>query len=211
MPVQINTPSVTSALQRALNFKGRFVPALDEIIVPVYVLQDPGPAAAIRTSVGAAVSGSGAASLWGFVELSNPSNSGVIAVVSGAAVNRDSSGVSINAIQPLVVNVRQGAYGGTEDEVQFRDSRVPGKPVCTVKFGQGTGSAPDGPIKLRLDLTGYEITAGSPDMRQPLAVLLPGWSVAVTHAVVDDVLKFVVNFNWLEIPEDVALGAGTPP
>jgi len=220
MPKLLQNPKVTQALVKAFDLKGRYSPSLDEIVVPVYVLQDPAPAEPNRLAVGfGKLQGVAGPS----VQLFNPVNSGNMLMVNQ---------VLMDAFKPSVPDLNftiELQFSGSPlpdnpgvRAIEFRDRRLGNdKPVAQI-FSQNTtfptgqffiqrnGFLPQGPGLEEIDVLASPFIG----VRQPPIVLPPGQGVSLTAVtVVDTIAEFIVNFLWEEIPliGSAQLSAGTPP
>ena len=199
MPKQLNNGQVTQALQRAFGFKGRYTPMLDEVIVPVYNIQDPSPATVTLLCAGIVATPVGlGTSNFKFCQLFNPSGSGRMINITHAHVTGT---IKFN------LNIRYHDVPGNEQrpESAFRDRRNRGKPVGQViRDDQQTALVGSKIASLQIDgalsQSSSWQTSGA-DPRQPLTVLEPGQGVIVQDSVAtpdDD--SFEVSWRWLEIP-----------
>jgi len=200
MPKQIQAGRLTQALQRAFGFKGRYVPMLDEVIVPVYVIQDPLPATVTRLSIG---TGSGVVTANGraFVQLFNPLGSGVLVNLTKAIVLSDVK---------LEVNVKFNTEAaGASSGRHFRDRRnvaTLGTPRAQLRLeGEGAATVPGDTVAvLQVDgaltqTAAWEVSNNDP--RQPLAVLQPGNGVVIQERSGITGPYFIrATFQWLEVP-----------
>jgi len=215
MPKQLNNGQVTQALQRAFGFKGRYIPSLDEVIVPVYVIADPSPAAATKLAAGTvtvvvSVGGLGDRP-WG----------GIFNVIGSGNVLNVTNVVILSEIkQPLVIRLFDDPddIGTERPDVQFRDRRNGGKPTAIVKrFDDTTAVGDQGLLIAQLEVDGslsqtasWETQSGDP--RQPLAVLPEGRGLIVqTSDNQTGPYNFRINFRWLEVPRTETRPAGGLP
>jgi len=216
MPKQLNNGAVTQALQRAFGFKGRYIPMLDEVIVPVYIIADPSPAGVTRLAAGtaSAIVALGNTTNLPFVQLFNPVDSGVVINVTSVAVLSDVK-------ETMLVSMFDGVAPDDDGNIAFRDRRNTGVPAGQVRADSVTGGlAVLGTFVAVLEVDGalsqtaaWESQASDP--RQPLVVLGEGQSVAVqgqTPATGGANSPSVrVNFRWLEIPQTEVRPAGGLP
>ena len=86
MPKQLNNGQVSLSLQKAFNFKGRYQPMLDEVIVPVYQIEDPVPSLVQNTYAGSIQIAEGAVGDFARIRLTNPAGSGIVLTVTGASL-----------------------------------------------------------------------------------------------------------------------------
>jgi len=200
LPKQLNNGAITAALQRAFGFKGRYIPMLDEVIVPVYIIADPSPAQQTRLCVmQSEASQDATTSIFPAVQLFNPVGSGVLCnvtnVITIANIKTDINVSYTDTPSPALVAPSE-----------FRDRRFSGNPACQVRRDQvATGLL--GTLVTTFQVDGTLTQQGSweadtSDPRQPLTVLGPGQGVlvqtATAPAVDDDGIR--VSFQWLEIP-----------
>jgi len=196
MPKQLNNGQITQALQRAFGFKGRYIPLLDEVIVPVYNIQDPSPAAVTRLCIGvSAVAVSGP--LNAFVQLFNPLGSGHLVNVTAA---------QLTGTVKLDIQIRYFDSPGavlTIDTV-FRDRRNRGLPAAQIFIDDTQGIVGQKIAELQVDGTLSQSASWvtqTADPRQPLTVLEPGQGVILQDSIgVAGGDSFSVSFRWLEIP-----------
>jgi len=195
MPLPIQIGAVTQALQRAFGFKGRYTPLLDEIIVPVYVIADPSPAAVVRTAGGHGET----LSLINeqYIQLFNPVGSGTIVNVTDAIVQGD---VKLG-FQVALFDTPAPVLAG---QSFFRDTRNRGFPVAkilrdTAQVGLIGDPLSRGSVDGALAQTAsWEASAADP--RQPLVVLEPGKGVIVQMFGQGGNALMDVSFRWLEVP-----------
>jgi len=203
MPKQLNSGALTQALQRAFGFKGRYIPMLDEVIVPVYIIADPSPAEVTRLCAGTvSVDLFTATGTSPYIQIFNPPNSGVIMNIDGVVAQSSIKlelGIAFNDSPPPTQN---------NTARKFRDRRNAGVPSADLGFNEAqNGAAGDLVAILQVD-GGFSQTASwladSSDPRQPLTVLAPGngLTVQVRTTIVTPVIEDFLsgNFRWLEIP-----------
>jgi len=211
MPKQLNNGQVTAALQRAFGFKGKYIPMLDEVIVPVYNIQDPAPAVVTRLCAGVVfVSTENAGFALG--QLFNPVGSGNMIQISHATV--------ISVFEKLTLSVRFSDQEFTSaTDPAFRDRRNTGLlpvgvtvPDKTKPVGRLNVSALEGGTRgvgvavLQVDGALSQTAAwetSESDPRQPLAILGPGQGAIVQLVVTSTGITnegYFVNWRWLEIP-----------
>jgi len=199
MPKQLNNGQVTQALQRAFGFKGRYTPMLDEVIVPVYNIQDPSPATVTLLCAGiVAVPITGAGDNLRFCQLFNPRGSGrMINVTHAHVVGTTKFDLAIRYFDLPGDDQRPDAV--------FRDRRNRGTPVGQVRRDDTEANLVGFKIaSLQIDgalsQSASWQTSGA-DPRQPLTVLEPGQGVIVQELVSSLAIdSFEVSFRWLEIP-----------
>jgi len=211
MPKQLNNGAITQALQRAFGFKGRYIPMLDEVIVPVYNIEDPVPAEPAQTyGVAVLVPAATIIDDQMVAQMRNPVGSGVV-----CAINSISAGflkgvgppTDTGVFNVLVIPAETAAFDFLSSfPGQNRDTRsgVPSRTVITA--GQTST-----PVVNRLrsavaitDLAFAEmVSAGQAPSRQTGIVLAPGFACQVV-ATGDDVVgatgpSAIVNFGWSEV------------
>jgi len=202
MPKQLNAGAITQALQRAFGFKGRYVPMLDEVIVPVYVIADPSPASQTRLCAGTVQTTSAATGDpdFPFVQLFNPVDSGVMLNITSVVILAGEK-LDIDIIFEDAPGVQIGA-----DPPQFRDRRNPGDPSAELRTDAGAQLSlfPDRVARVQVDGTFSQISSWgkqSNDPRQPLSILAPGQGLLAQQvAAVGIAGALLANFIWLEIP-----------
>jgi len=218
MPKQIQVGAITQALQRAFGFKGKYIPMLDEVIVPVWVVQDATPAAVARI-VGATRNEQ--ATLVGefaHVWLWNPPGSGVIGSISNVAIQLTDD-ADIQLTKPFsvvakiaVTDTKPGTALVGVTQGTFRDTRQPRAPSNLQMLSEEDLNSTAGGDNLASLLWPAGVAgsivqtmnAESADPRQPLVVLKPGsylelsTSPAVNGA--GENVKMRVNFFWIEVP-----------
>jgi len=229
VPKQLNNGKITEALAAAFGFKGRYIPMLDEVIVPVYQISDPAPSAPSVICAGTIImpAPSTLPSAVTQVQIFNPAGSGVLCIISSASI-----GTLIDVGGPSTPVVRVGAslgasdlselVGGSKGVTALRDRRLPGAdllgtPKCTMN-GRLRTAIPESFIffgaLVKTDEASAElITVSNSPGRQPPYVLSPGTSFnASTQEIrgggsLDDV-EVLFNCAWQEIPLS---GTTTPP
>lgn len=200
MPKQINAGQLTSALQRAFGFKGKYIPMLDEVVVPVYVISDPSPAHVTRLAAGTTdATSSGGALEFPAVQLFNPPESGVVANVTTVVASADLK-------KELLVSFFDTPLTEVRPFAEFRDRRIPAQPTVQmrrdtttlVKFGDVVAILQvDGALS---QTAAWVADTGDP--RQPLCVLGPGQGLVIQFndatAAAQEAVR--ANFRWLEVP-----------
>jgi len=217
MPKQINAGKLTQALQRAFGFKGRYTPMLDEVVVPVYVIEDPAPAAVTRLCAGSrAFTATEPPGTLAYVQLFNPLKSGVIVNVTNVVV------ISLDVKQNIEIRINEAPAPELGNNSFFRDLRNSGrglqiKPIAQI-HRDNAEVVPLGDLLaiVQIDATlsqtaSWEAQGGDP--RQPLVVLRPGsgllTQVSVPTLASSDIYR--TNFRWLEIPiTELNPAAGIP-
>jgi len=215
MPKQINAGKLTQALQRAFGFKGRYVPMLDEVVVPVYVIEDPAPAAVTRLCAGSRSYSPLIQDDLAYVQLFNPVKSGVILNVTNTVLLALIAGKAT-----VEIRVTEVVAPESGNNTFFRDLRNSGpglatKPTAQIRRDtQPAGVVGDLLALVQIDgslsqTAAWESQSGDP--RQPLAVLPPGTAlVTQLQAPVPLSDTFVTNFRWLEIPITQQPASGLP-
>jgi len=196
VPKQLNSGRITAALQRAFGFKGRYIPMLDEVIVPVYILADPSPADVTRLCAGTIGQIQNLPSNFPLVQLFNPLGSGVICNVTSVVAQCD-----VKEEVRIAVNSDQGTTAG---QAFFRDTRNLGRPGCQIR-GAGDNSSFVGNLLAVVQVDGSlaqdaSWATASNDPRQPLTVLAPGDGLILQIPELQADALIVGNFQWLEIP-----------
>jgi len=222
MPKNINNGRVTSALQRAFGFKGRYMPLLDEVIVPVYQISDPNPSSPSKLCVGFHEEQPAATPLTEspFLFFNNPANSGILATVSQVSVGTFAA--LPGPVKTVKVALTFGRdFGGSPPSVgntRFRDLRntsgkggnsLPELPACRIQGGPD----PYKPVTeivaevfVKTDEMLREmISSPTSGVRQPGVVLPPDaglqFSFSLPKNVGDtDDLPLQFNISWLETP-----------
>jgi len=222
MPKRINTAQFTQALQRAFGFKGRYIPMLDELITPVYVLQDPAPSYATKIASGASTALEVLTGDFVHNSLANPPGSGIIVVLTGLSFQANlEDDKQIILPMEIVVTIQSKAQpANATSNGRWRDRRIEGIPAARLSSVTDTSgpvfpamdrvvfaSGPAGALPAILQV----ITA---DPRQPIAVLPANSFLSTDSNTAADAAsknRLRTNFHWLEIPESQGFGVGTPP
>jgi len=210
MPLPIQIGTVTQALQRAFGFKGRYTPMLDEVIVPVYVISDPSPAAITRIGAAVATVGSQPDPGQSNVSLFNPPGSGSIVNVTNVVSQSDIK-------TQLRIVLFDGASGNKRPDIHYRDRRNQGEPTTQVRRQNASTGPVVGDLVAIVQVDGAlaqtaSWEANTADPRQPLAVLGENQGVAVEFpAGLTTGDSLVVNFRFLEIPISQINPAGGLP
>jgi len=203
MPKQLNNGRVTQALQRAFGFKGRYIPMLDEVIVPVYNIQDPSPSDPSRLCAATlAEINTVGVTQTAATQLFNPLGSGVVINFTGAVVQ---SNVKMEVLVILGFDQLLSDAAGAPF---FRDRRIEGLPAGITRNEKLLGPINTTVAILQVDGAFSQVSSWvseSSDPRQPLVVLPPGTGLifkqrdGVLIPAVGDELR--TNFRWMEIPE----------
>jgi len=228
MPKSLNNGRITESLQRAFQFKGRYQPVLDEVIVPVYQIADPAPRADTPTCVGN-VGAAGAilgTDVPSFI-IGNSEGSGVLVVITAASI-----GVKpVPASPTLTIQFR---WTGFSSEATppfpilsvgrrfFRDRRQVnnfGTDDVLPKLFIGSGDRAvfgDQFVWLRVIVKSDEIVAevaaaSQAPPREPIALLPPGAGIILqTDDIADQLIPTFLNVQWLEVPESYTGAFGSP-
>ena len=210
MPKQLNNGKITEALQRAFGFKGRYIPMLDEVIVPVYNIADPSPANVTKLGAATTAVGGGLMPELTWTGLFNPPRSGVILNVTSAVVT------TTDAKSEVDIRLVGDIGGANRGNVHFRDRRNIGLPSAQTRR-DSAALALVGDLVAVVQIDGalsqtasWETSTGDP--RQPLAVLREGTGLVVQNP--SDLVTGIslrANFRFLEIPiSQVNPAAGIP-
>jgi len=217
MPKQLNNGRVTSALQAAFGFKGRYIPMLDEVIVPVYQISDPVPAEPARTYASRMIAApAGVPNNFATITLSNPATSGTLLVISSIGVSVNISDIGIippdeTPTMGVTAQLLESAGIGPQiAEAVARDKRNSLPSVGTVSAST-TGSVADllsgviaSMIVSSTELTETVVGGGGTQPRQPPTVLTPGTSMRLVQSgtalnqEVED-FGFTASIAWQEI------------
>ncbi len=222
MPKAINNPRITASMQKAFNFKGKYIPMLDEVVVPVYQIDDPVPALPAKTFAGRFIV-PGATSAGNFPQIifNNPAGTGTLMMITQV-----SFGLTDSIPQPLAgedfkyTAIIAGATTPTANVPTApvnRDTRNAGKSVIQISTGETSASA-DGFAALAQAIlnstTGVSSLVGGPGPglpRNPPIIIRPDRQLKMlaSGALADGAtaLKSFVNLAWTEIPEG---GIDTP-
>jgi len=195
MPKQIQAGKLTQALQRAFGFKGRYIPMLDEVVVPVYVIADPSPAEVTRLCAATFVTAS-FGTFQPYIQLFNPVASGIIINVTTVVVMADVK---------VEISIRFFDTPGPESgSAFFRDRRNPGSPAGQMRRDSNqAGLVGNGVATIQVDGALSQTAAwiaDSGDPRQPLVVLEPGQGVIAQSTELVNGVAVQANFRWLELP-----------
>jgi len=196
MPKQLNAGAITQSLQRAFGFKGRYIPMLDEVIVPVYIIADPSPASKTKLCAATSTLDTTGTIGFGLIQLLNPVGSGNLINVTSVVVLSD--------IKERFDIVFFGDGGFSKrNNIFFRDRRVTGKPTSLITRAPDEARLGDVVASITVDgaLTqnaSWDTVSGDP--RQPLAVLPEGEGLVVQQNVSAGGGQMIVNFRFLEVP-----------
>jgi len=199
MPKQINAGPLTAALQRAFGFKGKYTPMLDEVVVPVYVVQDPAPAELNRICAGTTSQTASGPTFGASIQLVNPGRSGIILILTTAVVQDDTGkqGIRIGLTDP---DERLADFASTG---AFRDTRNIGVPISELLRENDRANIGRSIAFLQIDGTLAQTAAwiaNSNDPRQPLVVLKEGDGIVFQQQDVPGTSVLRANFQWLEVP-----------
>jgi len=225
MPKALQNPKITQRLVKAFDLKGRYLPMLDEVVVPVYIIEDPGPAEPNRLAGG---TGEIQAALEPVGQLFNPAGSGVLIVVTSANATAFKTGGTVLIFPaPVSLSTVQMPDSGIQRSTEWRDTRlrlsVSASPLGEITMGTRT-TLPAGTRRIFQ----RTIELGGPDLsdveiiespfsgpRQPPIVLSPGngLNLEMQSGGSMPTLSLTVNYVWEEIPliGSVAQSSGTPP
>jgi len=216
VPLPIQVGSVTQALQRAFGFKGRYTPMLDEVIVPVWVVQDPAPAVITRLYSCAPNIAMSGADNFVHVILSNPAGSGVLGVVNSVDLQvTGDGGVALTKPTPIDLHIRitddPPSATGFKFPGTFRDTRLGPAPSILEGIADRDLVPNPGPVLATFlfpagvaGLLPITFKGESTDPRQPLVVLAPGSYLEATNqdqgsgGAVEPEIR--ATFQWLEVP-----------
>jgi len=179
MPKQINTYTFGSALVKKFGLKGRFQPVLDEVIVPVTLVDESEAGQLAIGNILGAASGAGNQHLMRF---QNPEGSGVLAVithwwaVSGAPLT-DFISTNLRALNLSLAGTRI-----------WRDSSQ-GIPRCGFNDATPASAVLTGP--------NHHLDSDSIVWEEEWRVL-PGWSVEFRQNAANQTLE--LNALWTETP-----------
>jgi len=181
---------------------------LDEVVVPVYIIADPAPAAVTKLCAGTTIVGPTSTALIA-VQLFNPPRSGVIINVTDAVVQS-------NFKQTTLVSFFDIPLADPSSNVHFRDRRNAGEPSGQMFSAADTvGVLGDFVAVLETDGALTQTAAwntSATDPRQPLTVLDEGKGVVFQgQLVVPGTDELRVNMRWLEIPITEQRPAGGIP
>jgi len=221
MPKNFNNAKVTQRLVEAFQLKGRYLPLLDEVIVPVYVMDDPAPAQPNRLAAGT-IRIDGVISPQ--VDIFNPVGSGMMIVLTSAVATLGKSGAAFQGT--LNVHIREAGIIGDASDVNsltWRDNRItPTIPTPQAEMAAAFGVGSIGIIIAQrpFSISGVidpqaldVISAPLMGPRQPPVVLRPGTSININSDTAAIPVNLVVNWLWEEIPllGSAGLVSGTPP
>lgn len=214
MPKQLNNGRVTQALQRAFGFKGRYIPMLDEVIVPVYQIADPVPSEPNATYFSSMrVNPDTAGPNHALMKFTNPAASGVLAQITDISVGiLESIGGTKPAVFWSLVFASDVAFPPSfqdfaEGIPKNRDQRSGTDSRCQLTGGSTSGGVDANNVfattLVRQGDLGEVVGAPGSDSRQPLIVLPPGQGIEGNFdaSPVDADAKLTIfNWSWLEVP-----------
>jgi len=214
MPKQLNNGRVTQSLQSAFGFKGRYIPMLDEVIVPVYQIADPVPAEPSLTYAGrfffdiSVTDGD-----FPRLRFRNPPGSGVLMQLSGVSIGAiKGAGASQEAemtgfIVPEAVSSIDFPTLLTATKRDTRNVQESRLVISTGLSNQAAGTTPDtlGTALVITEAGFTELTTGPGNFpRQPPTVIGPGFSLDMLGSGPDsegiNALSFLANVAWAEVP-----------
>jgi len=203
---------VTQALQRAFGFKGKYTPLLDEVIVPVYVVQDPAPAVVTRLVGAFDDLSQGGGSEQQHVRLWNPVGSGVLGVLNFVRLQVTDEIEAVTTkphIMRAKIVITDVEPTGAPSPGTFRDSRLGSQPsILEVRSDRDLITTPPPFFAEIVFMTGIvgaptqSLDVESSDPRQPLVVLQPGSFLEITTRDSTTPTEPVIrtNWQWLEVP-----------
>jgi len=222
MPKQLNNGKITEALQKAFGFKGRYNPMLDEVIVPVYTISDPIPAAPFNVyAASMLIPPAPTLANAPVANFTNPSGSGVLAqITSVSAGSFVDSGPQPDNVVLIELFLSQQEYGDVTGTIRKRDSRVPVDAKARITGGERVpagGSFVFARALIKTDSVTAQLEGGVGGVpRQGLITMEPnsGFDMQLngTEAVNPGDAPLLVNYTWIEVPlsGSVTNGAGTP-
>jgi len=221
MPKNLNNAKITQRLVEAFQLKGRYIPMLDEVIVPTYVIDDPAPAEPNRLAAGTVRRDGVSQPL---LIIHNPLGSQVLVVITNVVVETSKfvgapqGGLFIITGDIIQANVFND--NSDNNSKAFRDTRVTLSGPQAALLGDSGGSGgvqifersvvlDPGVSPLQFDV----ISSPVQGPRQPPIVLAPNTGFAVSINVGVDQVSLVANYLWEEIPllGSVGRSSGTPP
>jgi len=227
MPKQLNAPQITAALQRVFGFKGSYRPMLDEVVVPVYLISDPAPAATQQLAQCSIISNGIPVTAAPMTQFVNPEGSGILAVVTSVAlgIRKQAGGQDATHVFEGFFFRGDGATGpSTPKRGIFRDQRAafdaPTTPraLCTLHGGTTTtpraaDSVIVGVLVKENDATRELAIAANAQTRQGTFTIQPGRSFQIGPLVPADTqdIDLIMNVSWIEVAIDQAPAAGSPP
>ena len=206
MPLPVQNPNATDALQRAYDIVGRIKLALDEVVVPVHVVGEVPSAdqfhpeeyqqAGIGWFSGFKSEAAGGVGVNSACCLTNPADSGVVAVIH--EIYTALFGATAPQIMNLKVQVPSGAEAFTAAQTGApRDTRFlplnPGPSACTIGSVAHAGPIGGRVLEHLRFATGGEETAS---FRAPV-VLAPGDRCVVQITADDE--GCLAGFIWTEV------------
>jgi len=224
MPKNLNNAKITQRLVEAFQLKGRYIPMLDEVIVPTYVIEDPAPAHPNRLAAGfVRIDGVEDPSL----ALVNPAGSGVMIVVTFAnlTVGKLTGAADTISIGGFLRAGDIGVDASLKTSSQWRDSRLRGTVSDTpygVMVANTSGAAGRQLFERAVFLDNANplvntavIEAPLMGPRQPPVVLGPDAALVLLPdaGIPGSSTNSILNCVWEEIPLMGGLSnvSGTPP
>jgi len=220
MPKQLNNGRITQALQSAFGFKGRYIPLLDEVIVPVYAISDPVPAEP-QSTFGRRIFAPAVGANFSTTKFTNPLGSGVLALVTSvsAASFVSAPGPSVDVIGVTLIISDDSPLGSSDGlSAIARDTRVSsGSSKVVFSFSStsldvNTLSAM-ATLLLVTDLETAQVVGGTGQAqdRLPPLVIRPGrgFQLITSGSEANDAggAPLLMNVAWTEVPEG---GPATP-
>lgn len=216
MPKQLNNGRITQALQAAFGFKGRYIPMLDEVIVPVYAISDPVPSEP-QASFARRMIATEAPAAFTSIKFTNPETSGVLAMITQVSAATFVDTPTPTEVVGLTAIISDSTELNNDDGLSAvaRDTRVSsGSAKCNMTFTQtslnvNTLSAL-ATILLLTDQRVAQVVGGLGESveRIPPLVIRPGRGVQlVLSGSAGQDIPLLANFSWTEVPTG---GPATP-
>lgn len=182
MPKQINTPGPGRGLVNRFNLKGRFQPVLDEVIVPVTIVEPEGALTVVQHAVGTQRGAASGAGNQNTIYLINQTGSGALVVVDKVFAT---SGSALG--DEVQIRIATGSFGGGLG--LWRDGREAGTPRAVMARIAG------GAVVLGTGL--YDLTLHGAAIEGPWW-MPEGWLMTVIQTNQNTTLD--ATFHWREIP-----------
>jgi len=221
MPKNLNNAKITQRLVEAFQLKGRYIPMLDEVIVPTYVIDDPAPAEPNRLCAGTVRRDGVSAPL---IIIHNPVGSQILVVLTSVIAEASKLVAAGQAQLFLITGSLIGANifndNSDNNSKAFRDTRITlaGPQAALLADAGGSGGVQifersvlvsDTTEPLLFDMVSSPVQGP----RQPPIVLAPNTGLAININVGVEQISLAANFLWEEIPllGSIQRGSGTPP
>jgi len=217
MPKQLNNGRVTQSLQSAFNFKGRYIPMLDEVIVPVYQIADPVPSEpalsyGLRTILTPPIFAGG----FSRIRYRNPPGSGVLMVVTGVSIGAikvaPAPATAESEITLFLISAAASSidFANIQPSGTKRDTRnlTDSKIIISEGESNSVATSQSNTLAMALVVTelGFtELTGASATLeRQPPVTVGPGFSLDLLASGADaegptPALTFINNISWSEV------------